>query len=233
MADRMITSERVDDVPLLVYWLLQMHVDKIIDAVLGPPHGNRQGLSYGQLAVVFITYILTECNHFLSPVRDWVLARRECLSHALGQPIRDTDFTDDRLEALLDAVGADEVEEQIEMQLGKHLIRAYALPTDTGRIDTTSVSVYHRPKGPSRLSFGYSKDRQPDLRQFKELLGTLDPIGMPLCSAMVDGQCADDPLYLPAWRRMVEIIGHADFLVVGDCKMAKPVPRSTAQVVGI
>jgi len=221
MTCRSVTSdERIDDVPLLMYWLLKMHIDKIIDAVLGPPHGNWQGLSYGQLAVVFIAYILTECNHFLSPVRDWVLARRECLSQALGQPIRDTDFTDDRLEALLDAVGADEVEEQIEMHLSQHLIRAYALPTDTGRIDTTSVSVYHQPKGPSRLSFGHSKDRWPDLRQFKEVLSTLDPAGIPLCSAMVDGQCADDPLYLPTWFRMVGVIGHADFLAVGDCKMA-------------
>lgn len=215
-----ISDERIDDVPLLVYWLLEMHIDKIIDAVLRPPHGNWQGLSYGQLAVVFIAYILTECNHFLSPVRDWVLARRECLSHALGQPIRDTDCTDDRLEALLDAIGSAEVEEQIEMHLGQHLIRAYALPTDTGRIDTTSVSVYHQPKGQGRLSFGHSKDRRPNLRQFKAVLSTLDPAGMPLCSAMVDGQCADDPLYLPTWHRMVEIIGHTDFLAMGDCKMA-------------
>lgn len=220
MPDLTITSERIDDVPLLVHWLLRMHVDQIIDAVLGPPHGNRQGLSYGQLAVVFIAYILTECNHFLSPVRDWVLARRQCLSQALSQPIRDTDFTDDRLEDLLDALGADEVGEQIEVQMGQHLIRAYELPTETGRIDTTTVSVYHQPSGESLLTFGQSKDQQPNLRQFKEVLSTLDPAGMPLYSATVGGQCADDPLYLPAWRQMVEVIGHPDFLVVGDCKMA-------------
>lgn len=220
MTDLTITSERIDDVPLLVYWLLQMHVDKIIDAVLGSPHGNRQGLSYGQMAVMFIAYVLTECNHFLSPVNAWVLERRECLEHALGQKIGDTDFTDDRLEDLLDAVGVSEVGEQIEMQMGQHLIRAYALPTDTGRIDTTSASVYHRAKGESLLAFGQSKDHRPDLRQFKEVLGTLDPAGLPLCSATVGGQCADDPLYLPTWRRMVATIGHPDFLAVGDCKMA-------------
>jgi transposase len=224
-----ITSERIDDVPLLIYWLLQMHIDKIIDAVLGPPHGNRQGLSYGQQAVVFIAYILTECNHFLSPVRDWALERRECLSQALGCPIRDTDFTDDRLEDLLDAVGAVETREQIEMQLGQHLIRAYALPTDTGRIDTTSVSVYHQPDGESLLSYGQSKDHRPDLRQFKEALGTLDPAGLPLCSATVGGQCADDPLYLPVWRRMAAVIGHTNFLVVGDCKMAGLETRAQIQ----
>ena len=70
MATAIITSERIDDLPLLVHWLLDMHVDTIIDAACGAPHGNRQGLSYGQLAVVFVAYVLSQCNHFLSPVRD-------------------------------------------------------------------------------------------------------------------------------------------------------------------
>lgn len=224
-----ITSERIDDVPLLIHWLLQMHIDQIIDTVLAPPHGNRQGLSYGHLTVVFIAYMLTECNHFLSPVRDWVLARRDCLSQGLDQPIRDTDFTDDRLEDLLDALGDEEVQEQIEVQMGQHLIRAYALPTATMRIDTTTVSVYHQPEEGSLLAYGQSKDHRPDLRQFKEVLGTLDPAGVPLCSATVGGQRADDPLYLPAWRQMVKTIGHADFLVVGDCKMASLETRAQIQ----
>jgi hypothetical protein len=85
-----VTSERIDDVPLLIHWLLQMHIDTIIDAVLGPPHGNRRGLSSGQLAVVFIAYVLIECNHVLSPVREWVLARRTCVSSALGVPLGGT-----------------------------------------------------------------------------------------------------------------------------------------------
>jgi transposase len=226
MTTSTITSERIDDIPLLLHWLREMHVDTIIDAVLDPPHGNRQGLSHGHLTVVFLAYILSTCNHFLSPVRDWVAKHHHCLEHALGQPIRETDCTDDRLEDLLDALGADQAGERIEEQLDRHLIRAYALPTETARIDTTTVSVYHQPAGESLLDFGHSKDHRPDLRQFKEVLGTLDPVGMPLCSAMVAGHCADDPLYLPVWQRLVKVIGHSDFLVVGDCKMASLATRA-------
>lgn len=221
-----ITSERIDDIPLLLHWLRAMQVDKIIDAVLDPPHGNRQGLSYGQLAVVFLAYILSTCNHSLSPVRDWVAQRRHCVEHALGQPIRETDCTDDRLEDLLDALGATQAGEAIEEQLGQHLIRAYALPTETVRIDTTTASVSHRPTGESLLDCGLSKDHRPDLRQFKEVLGTLDPVGMPLWSATVAGHCADDPLSLPIWHRLVKVIGHSAFLVVGDCTMASLATRA-------
>jgi len=224
-----ITSERIDDLPLLLQWLFNMHIDQIIDAVLKSPHGNRQGLSYGQLAVVFLAYILTECNHFLSPVRDWVTKHQRVLTLALGCPIRDTDFTDERLADLLDAIGQDAVGEALEEQLGQHLIRAYALPTDTARIDTTTVSVYHQPEQTDLLDYGHSKDHRPDLRQFKEVLSTLDPVGIPLCSATVAGHCADDPLYLPIWRRMVKVLGRADFLVVGDCKLASLENRAQIQ----
>lgn len=232
MATAQITSERIDDVPLLLRWLVDMHIDQIIDAVLKSPHGNRQGLSYGQLAVVFVAYILTECNHFLSPVRDWVTKHQHALTQALGCPIRDTDFTDERLADLLDAVGRDEVGEALEEQLGQHLLRAYALPTDTARIDTTTVSVYHQPDQTTILDYGHSKDHRPDLRQFKEVLSTLDPVGLPLCSATVAGHCADDPLYLPIWQRMVKVIGRPDFLVVGDCKLASLENRAQIQAGG-
>lgn len=232
MATAQITSERIDDLPLLLRWLLDMHIDQIIDAVLKAPHGNRRGLSYGQLTLVFVAYILTECNHFLSPVRDWVTKHEHALTQALGCPIRDTDFTDERLEDLLDAVGRDEVGEALEEQLGQHLIRAYALPTDTARIDTTTVSVYHQPDQTNLLDYGHSKDHRPDLRQFKEVLSTLDPVGVPLCSATVAGHCADDPLYLPIWQRMVKVIGRPDFLVVGDCKLASLENRAQIQAGG-
>ena len=232
MTTARITSERIDDIPLLLRWLLDMQIDQIIDAVLKSPHGNRQGLSYGQLTVVFVAYILTECNHFLSPVRDWVTRHQHALTQALGCPIRDTDFTDERMAALLDAVGRAEVGEALEEQLGQHLIRAYALPTDTARIDTTTVSVYHQPEQTNLLDYGHSKDHRPDLRQFKEVLSTLDPVGIPLCSATVAGHCADDPLYLPIWRRMVKVVGRPDFLVVGDCKLASLENRAQIQAGG-
>lgn len=224
-----IDSERIDDIPLLMHWMLEMHIDRIIDAAIGIPHGNRQGLSYGRLAVVYLAYILSECRHFLSSVQEWVAKHQQSLTQALGEPIGETDFTDDRLADLLDAVGKDDVGEKIEQQLGQHLIRAYGLPTETARIDTTTVNVYHRPEEGSLLDYGVSKDHRPELRQFKEVLSTLDPVGVPLCSAMVAGHCADDPLYLPIWQRMVEVIGRADFLVVGDCKLASLANRAQIQ----
>jgi hypothetical protein len=52
-------TERIDDIPLVVEWLKQIGIAKIIDQSLSKPHGNHQGLSYGQLSVLFLTYIIS------------------------------------------------------------------------------------------------------------------------------------------------------------------------------
>jgi transposase len=223
MGQHTTTSERIDELPLLIYWLKQMRVDVIIDSVLGPPHGNWEGLSYGELALVFITHVVMRCTHFLSPVEEWAAKHLTSLSQALGKPVRAQDCTDDRLAVVLSKVGEEQTRPgaAIEAALGQHLIRAYALPAETARIDLTTVSVHHQPQGEEGLMrFGHSKDHRPDLRQFKVLLGTLDPVGLPLATATLSGEQADDPQYLPAWERLVATLGQPDFLVVGDCKLA-------------
>ena len=100
-------------------------------------------------------------------------------------------------------------------------MRVYRLPTETIRLDSTSVSVYHDPEEPdSLMQFGHSKDHRSDLRQFKAMRATLDPLGLPLVCQMVSGERADDPLYGPAYDAAVAALGTAAVLVVGDSKMA-------------
>jgi transposase len=100
------------------------------------------------------------------------------------------------------------------------------------RYDTSTFSVYHAPGDEGRaaqglLALGHSKDRRPDLLQFKQGLGTLDPAGVPLLTDTLAGQRADDPLYVPAWQKMVQTIGHTHFLYIADCKAAAVQTRAT------
>jgi len=232
MGQHTTTSERMDELPLLIYWLKQMQVDMIIDHVLGLPHGNWEGLSYGELALVFIAHMVMSCTHFLSPVEEWAAKHLTSLSQALGKPVRAQDCTDDRLAVLLTHLGDAQTHpgEAIEAELGQHLIRAYALPTETTRVDMTTISVHHQPRDEEGLMrFGRSKDHRPDLRQFKAVLGTLDPVGLPLATTTLSGEQADDPHYVPAWERLVAIMGRPDFLAVGDCKLASLENRAHIQ----
>ncbi len=230
-------SERSDDIPLLLHQLQQLQIAEIIDASLPTPHGNRQGLSYGQLSVLFLSYIMSQGDHRLCAVEDWSNEHIQTLMRGTGWSINAKDASDDRLGALVEVIGSQvEYREQIEQQLGQRMIQAYELPTEVARCDSSSFSVYHQldesEEGKSLLRFGYSKDHRPDLRQYRQLLGTLDPAGVPLVSETLAGNGADDPIYLPTWERLVVVIGHKDFVYIADSKAGAHQTRAQLALAG-
>ena len=84
----------------------------------------------------------------------------------------------------------------------------------------------------SVIKFGYSKDKRPDLRQYRQMLATLDPLGMPLLGATLAGNGGDESEYLPTWRKMTEIMGHREFLYLADSKASTWENRAKIQAEG-
>lgn len=215
-----ITSEQINDIPLLLGIMADMGIRQHIDSQI-EQHGNWEGISIGTLVEIWLCYILTARDHRLVAVREWAEARRQTFNALLGIELRDTDLTDDRLARALSHLGLEGVEQAIDQRMVQDWVTCYALPTETVRLDTTSVSVYSRIQDEwGLIQRGHSKDHRPDLGQFKVMLSTLDPLGMPLSCAMVEGQRADDPLYVPMYDQRVRTLGRRDVLVVGDSKMA-------------
>ena len=215
-----ITNEQINSLPLLLGIIEEMGIGPLIDTHL-IPHGQWEGASVGTVISIWLCHLLQERDHRLVVVRDWVHDRLHTLTTLLDQPLRATDCTDDRLANILSMLGAPTTQATLDAALLQRWLRVYQLPTDTVRLDSTTVSVYHDKVEPtSLLQLGLSKDHRPDLRQFKLMLATLDPLGLPLCCQMVGGNRADDPLYLPAYQAAVATIGTRALLVVGDSKMA-------------
>lgn len=225
-----ISSERIDDIPLIVEWLSRIEIAKYIDQKMKKLHGNHQGMSYGQLSVLLLTYIITQSDHRLCAVEAWVETHRKILELTTGWLIGEKDASDDRLAKVTEELGKQSLARQeIEIKLGRQIIRAYELPTKIARTDTTSFSVNHenqRDTEENLLRHGYSKDKRPDLLQYRQLLATLDPMGMPLVSATLEGNGADDPLYFPTWEKIVKVIGHKNFVFIADCKAGSVATRA-------
>ena len=74
-----VQSERIDDIPLLLHMLVKMCVPEHLDKAY-TPHKNWRGLSVGWVTTVWLTYILSQCDHRMNHVRDWVNVRRDALS---------------------------------------------------------------------------------------------------------------------------------------------------------
>jgi len=219
-AELTITSEQINSLPLLLGIMEDMDLRALIDQHV-TPHGHWQGISVGTAVTIWLACLLQERDHRLVLVRDWATARAHTLNTLLDITLRDTDCSDDRLANLLTMLGDPATQATLDAALIQQWVRVYRLPTETIRLDSTSVSVYHDPQEPdSLLQFGHSKDHRPELRQFKAMLATLDPLGLPLLCQMVGGERADDRLYVPAYDAAVAALGTAAVLVVGDSKMA-------------
>lgn len=217
--DLVLWQERLDETPLLLAQLKHMHVPQLLDECF-VTHGNWQGLSLGNLTVVWLAFILAEGNHRLSHLREWVAARTLSLQAALGVTFVETDFTDDRLAQVLDYLHREAAWTAFEEKLNAWLLRVYDLATDTIRLDSTSAKSFGMVTPEGLLQFGHSKDHRPDLPQFKIQLSTLDPLGLPLTATITSGEKADDPLYVPEIDRVRQTLGKRGLLYVGDCKMA-------------
>ncbi len=66
-----IQIERVDDIPVIYGYLQKMYIQFIVDSVI-VPHGNWQGLSPGWVITVWLIHILTQHNHRMDCVQEWV-----------------------------------------------------------------------------------------------------------------------------------------------------------------
>jgi transposase len=216
----LLNTEQINNVPLLLGVIEPMGIRATIDAHV-TPHGAWQGASVGTVVSLWLCHILAERNHRLVAVRDWVAQRTETFNTLLGLTLRDTDCTDDRLANVLTMLSDETIQRRLDGAMLQQWIRVYRLPTETVRLDSTSVSVYHDPTtDDSLLHQGHSKDHRPDLRQFKAMLATLDPLGLPLVCQPVAGNRADDGLYVPAYEAATTALGTAAVLVVGESKMA-------------
>jgi transposase len=214
--------ERIDDVPLLLAHLKRMQVAALLDQHF-PTHGNWAGdLTFGEVACVWLAYLVSTGDHRLNQLQDWAAHHLEMLGACLSKPVRPQDFHDDRLADMLDALQDPFDWAAFEQDLNTGLVRVYDLPTQTVRVDTTTASTYAtlEDAGDGLFQFGHSKDHRPDLPQIKVPIAALDPLGLPLVTTVVAGNTADDPLYVPVIAQVQQSLGRGGRLYVGDCKMA-------------
>lgn len=211
--------ERVDDIPLIIGLANQLRLPEILDRHLGT-HGLHEGLNNGQLAVGWLAYLLSQADHRKSAVRAWANALPHTLGQLLGQPIREVEFSDDRLGGVLRRLSDDEAWEAMEQDLWAATVAIYTLELTGIRLDSTTSYGYHEVTEEGVMQFGPSKDHRPDLPQLKLMAAAAEPSGHLLACDVEPGQCADDPLYTPLIQRVRQIVGRTGLLYAGDCKMA-------------
>jgi transposase len=141
------------------------------------------------------------------------------LRHLTAQVIEPLDLSDDRLSHLLTHLSKPASWHQIAHDVNARSIEGYDLPQDVIRCAATTVSGEHEVTAEGLCQFGHSKD-DPTRPQIKVMMGSLDPLGMPLSTDVLSGERADDGLYIPIIERIQNGLKTTGLLCVGDCKMS-------------
>ena len=213
-----ITTEQVDDFPVLIAQTERMAVPELLDRNF-TVHGNWQGLSLGWIGTTWLGHILSVGDHRLNHVQPWVEKNPLTVQRSIRQAVTGLDFTDDRLESVLDALSDDVGWAAFETELNQRTLRVYDLKVEVVRVDSSTASGYVSVTEDGLFQFGHSKDHRPDLPQVKVVQSVLDPLGMPVATQVVSGEKADDPLYIPAIGQVRKGLGKRGLLYVGDSKL--------------
>src|SRR2546422_8112698 len=213
-----VTTERVDDIPILLAQSETMGIPELLDEYF-KPHGNWEGMSLGWTTAVVIANIHSEGDHRMNQVQGWVSHRLHTLHLCTGQEVHERSWSDDRLALVLDALAQPEAWQRFETALDQRIIRVYQLNPQRVRLDSTTASGYWSLSDDGLFQLGYSKDHRPDLPQLKGMLSALDPLGLPLVTQVVAGNAADDPLYIPAIQQVSQSMPEHGVLYARDCKM--------------
>ena len=211
--------EAVADLPVLWAKLQLLDLPATLDRHIPAPLHWKGPLNPGEVLCLWLLFIVSQGDHRLNQVEPWVAQHQGTLSALLGKPVQPSDAHDDRLADLLSRLSDSDSFAAVERDVNQHTIRVYKLPTDIVRYDMTTANSYADVVSEQGLlQFGHSKD-DPDRPQFKIAAGVLDPLGMPLTTAVVPGNSTDDPLYIPAIKAVQESAGVDGLTHIGDCKM--------------
>lgn len=221
--------ENVDQLPVIYGLLQKMNVQATIDKSI-QPHGNWQGLSIGWVITIWLLHILTQHNHQMDCVQRWVGKHLIVLRKLTRQKVTTLDFTDDRLALCLRYLSPADRWRQVEARLTRGIIQVYDLKKKLPvkwlmRLDATVGSVGHDADKHTLFQVGKAKNGLY-ATLYKMMVASLDPMGLAVAVDVVPGNRADDPLYVPVYRRIKEIVKKQGLLVVGDSKMSALATRA-------
>ncbi len=214
-----VQTKGVGFAPILKFYFEKCGISQIIDDYL-PLDPRRKILSHGQACVAMITGILFQV---LQLYRLCKFANATTVLDVILPGIDPEQYFDDRLADSLDAIYDGGIG-NLETLLTQKMIHEFDIQCPVCHNDTTSVSVYgqgdnNKTADSIKITYGYSKKHRQDLKQFVWSLSVSSDSAFPLFQKAFSGNTADATTYVEQWQNLIDLLGHRDFLYVGDSKI--------------
>jgi transposase len=167
---------------------------------------------------MWLAHLLTEGDHRKVAGEVYSQGMQHTLSRLTAQVIQPLDCSDDRLSHLLSHLSTPNYWHQIERDLKDRSLEVHAWRQDVIRCDAMTVSGAHDVTADGLLPCGHRQD-DPTRPQINVMMGSVDPLGMPLATDVLSGERADDGLSLALMGRIRPGVKTTGLRCVGACQM--------------
>jgi transposase len=217
-----VLSERLGPLPLVNHFIDRMGLAEILERHLP---SSRSAVTHSQALGVLLRSIIVE--------REPIYRQQETVT-AFGAGLFGLDahqarrLADDRIGRALDHLfDADRAAllTEIVVAVGQRFgVRFEQLHNDStsiafcGQYRAATGRRVRAGRAPA-ITYGYSKDHRPDLKQLLFILTTDADGGVPVQFRCADGATADVRTHIETWNTLRIVAGRADFLYVADSKL--------------
>jgi hypothetical protein len=217
-------SLEVGATPVVHRFLDRLQLEALLARHLPPASRRPEDIPSSVTLCALVTNLLL-ARRPLYGLAEW--AARRVPEHLGLQPGQANLLGDDRLGRALDRLyRADRA--SLLTALVVRTVREFQVELRQTHNDTTTVTFAgaYRNQAPAeerdrppRITFGYNKDHRPDLKQLLFSITVSADGAVPVHCKTYDGNVTDDQVHVETWDFLCQLVGHADFLYVADCKL--------------
>jgi transposase len=223
-ADFSLNTERLGPLPLVNHFIERMGLAALLEKHV-PTSDKRCRVPHAQALGVLVRSIVVE-REPIYRAQETVHGFAAGLFGVAGEDIES--LSDDRLGRALDRLfEADRAALLTEVVLA--VAKRFAVQLKRLHNDSTSIafcgqyrdarSVAKSGQRAPAITYGYSKDHRPDLKQLLFILTTDADGGVPVQFRTADGNTNDSITHIETWTTLRAVAGRADFLYVADSKL--------------
>src|SRR5271166_1781078 len=222
-ADFSLNTERLGPLPLVNHFIERMGLAALLEKHV-PTGDKRCRVPHAQALGVLVRSIVVE-REPIYRAQETVHGFAAGLFGVAGEDIES--LSDDRLGRALDRLfEADRAALLTEVVLA--VAKRFAVQLKRLHNDSTSIAFcgQYRDGRMSKsgklapaITYGYSKDHRPDLKQLLFILTTDADGGVPVQFRTADGNTNDSITHIETWTTLKAVAGRADFLYVADSKL--------------
>jgi hypothetical protein len=217
-------SLEVGAAPVVRRFLDRLQLEQLLARHLPPLTRRPEDIPTSVTLCALVTNLLL-ARRPLYGLPEWAV--RRVPEHLGLQPGQAGLLGDDRLGRALDRLyRADRA--SLLTALVVRAVREFQVELRQTHNDTTTVTFAGAYRGqapaeeldrPPRITFGYNKDHRPDLKQLLFSITVSADGAVPVHCKTYDGNVTDDQVHIETWDFLCQLVGHADFLYVADCKL--------------